>query len=77
MDVSKILKQLRAERDQIDEAIRSLERLAQHRPRQAGRIPDYLPLKEPSQGGTPPAVSGAIDAARSALPRRGIRRRPT
>jgi hypothetical protein len=42
MDVSKILAELRRERDQIDEAILTLERLAQSRGRRRGRPPAWM-----------------------------------
>jgi len=42
MDVSKILAELRLEREQIEEAIISLERLARGRGRRRGRPPAWL-----------------------------------
>jgi hypothetical protein len=42
MDVLKILADLRRERDQLDEAILTLERLAQGRGRRRGRPPSWL-----------------------------------
>jgi len=42
MDVSKILTELREERRQIEEAIVSLERLAQGRGRRRGRPPAWM-----------------------------------
>jgi hypothetical protein len=42
MDVSKILAELREERDQVDEAILSLERLALGRGRRRGRPPSWM-----------------------------------
>ncbi len=42
MDVSKILSELRDERQQIEEAIVSLERLARGRGRRRGRPPAWL-----------------------------------
>ena len=42
MDVSKILTELRQEREQIEEAIVSLERLASGRGRRRGRPPAWL-----------------------------------
>ncbi len=42
MDVSKILAELRLERDQIDEAILSLERLAASRGKRRGRPPKWM-----------------------------------
>lgn len=42
MDVAKILAELRLEREQIEEAIISLERLARGRGRRRGRPPSWL-----------------------------------
>jgi hypothetical protein len=42
MDVSKILTELREERQQLEEAILSLERLARGRGRRRGRPPAWL-----------------------------------
>lgn len=42
MDVSKILAELREERQQIEEAILSLERLARGRGRRRGRPPAWM-----------------------------------
>ncbi len=42
MDVTKILAELRQEREQIEEAIISLERLAQGRGKRRGRPPAWL-----------------------------------
>jgi hypothetical protein len=42
MDVSKILEELRQEREQLEEAILSLERLARGRGRRRGRPPSWM-----------------------------------
>ena len=42
MDVSKILEELRNEREQLEEAILSLERLARGRGRRRGRPPAWM-----------------------------------
>ncbi len=42
MDVTKILAELRMEREQIEEAILSLERLADGRGRRRGRPPKWM-----------------------------------
>ena len=42
MDVSKILEELRREREQLEEAILSLERLARGRGRRRGRPPSWM-----------------------------------
>ncbi len=57
MDVSKILAELRAEREQIEEAILSLERLARGRGRRRGRPPAWMSAAEPAapkRRGRPP-----------------------
>jgi hypothetical protein len=42
MDVTKILDELRQEREQLEEAILSLERLARGRGRRRGRPPSWM-----------------------------------
>lgn len=42
MDVSKILSELRQEREQLEEAIMSLERLARGRGKRRGRPPSWM-----------------------------------
>lgn len=57
MDVSKILAELKAEREQIEEAILSLERLARGRGRRRGRPPAWMSGSEeqpPKRRGRPP-----------------------
>jgi hypothetical protein len=44
MDVTKIITELRQEREQIEEAIISLERLARGRGRRRGRPPAWLAM---------------------------------
>ena len=52
MDVSKILEELRREREQLEEAILSLERLARGRGRRRGRPPAWM--AEAKKRGRPP-----------------------
>jgi hypothetical protein len=52
MDVSKILAELRQEREQLEEAILSLERLARGRGRRRGRPPAWM--TEAKRRGRPP-----------------------
>jgi hypothetical protein len=52
MDVVKMLADLRQEREQIEEAIISLERLAQGRGKRRGRPPSWL--MEAKKRGRPP-----------------------
>lgn len=52
MDVAKMLSDLRQEREQIEEAILSLERLARNRGRRRGRPPSWM--QEVKKRGRPP-----------------------
>jgi DNA invertase Pin-like site-specific DNA recombinase len=52
MDVAKILVELRQEREQIEEAIMSLERLARGRGKRRGRPPAWM--TEVKRRGRPP-----------------------
>jgi len=52
MDVTKILTDLRQEREQLEEAILSLERLALGRGKRRGRPPAWM--TEPKKRGRPP-----------------------
>jgi hypothetical protein len=54
MDVAKILVELRDERQQIQEAILSLERLAHGRGKRRGRPPAWLSQVGPKRRGRPP-----------------------
>lgn len=54
MDVGKILAELKAEREQIEEAIVSLERLARGRARGRGRPPNWMVDTIPKRRGRPP-----------------------
>jgi DNA invertase Pin-like site-specific DNA recombinase len=53
MDVTKILTELRQEREQIEEAIMSLERLARGRGRRRGRPPAWMAEIEKKRGRPP------------------------
>ncbi len=55
MDLSKALAELRQEREQIDEAILSLERLARGRGPRRGRPPTWMSTLPARRGGRPPA----------------------
>lgn len=61
MDVAKILADLRQEREQIEEAILSLERLASGRGRRRGRPPRWM--AEAKKRGRPPAKKGKSESA--------------
>jgi hypothetical protein len=68
MDVTKILAELKAEREQIEEAIISLERLARGRGKRRGRPPSWLsPSDEetvaaPKRRGRPPGSKNKVQA---------------
>jgi hypothetical protein len=60
MDVSKILAELKAEREQIEEAILSLERLARGRGNGPGRAPNWMAeVTRPAGSGQPPPATAA------------------
>jgi len=68
MDVSKILAELREERQQIEEAIVSLERLARGRGRRRGRPPAWMSgaaaaVTQPKRRGRPPGSKNKTAAA--------------
>jgi hypothetical protein len=65
MDVSKILSELKGEREQIEEAILSLERLARGRGRRRGRPPAWMSEITVKRRGRPPGSKNkpAADAA--------------
>ena len=64
MDVSKILVELRQEREQLEEAIISLERLARGRGRRRGRPPAWMSLTTATtkRRGRPPGSKNKADS---------------
>lgn len=60
MDVSKILADLRVERQQIEEAILSLERLARGRGKRRGRPPSWLSEVTAKRRGRPPGSKNKV-----------------
>jgi hypothetical protein len=69
MDVSKILAELKAEREQIEEAILSLERLARGRGPRRGRPPAWMAeLTGKPRRGRPPGSKNKSSAA-NAVPK--------
>lgn len=64
MDVAKILEDLRRERAQIEEAILTLERLAEGRGKRRGRPPSWL--SEARKRGRPPGSKNKVPAAAKA-----------
>jgi hypothetical protein len=63
MDVAKILEDLRRERAQIEEAILTLERLAEGRGKRRGRPPSWL--SEARKRGRPPGSKNKAPAAKA------------
>jgi hypothetical protein len=61
MDVSKILADLRQEREQLEEAILSLERLALGRGRRRGRPPSWMAVAK--KRGRPPGSKNKTNTA--------------
>jgi hypothetical protein len=67
MDVAKILAELRQERQQIEEAIVSLERLARGRARGRGRPPAWLAAATaPKRRGRPPGSKNKVTSSAQA-----------
>lgn len=60
MDVTKILEELRQEREQLEEAIMSLERLARGRGRRRGRPPAWMAAAK--KRGRPPGSKNKTTA---------------
>jgi hypothetical protein len=60
MDVTKILAELREEREQIEEAILSLERLARGRGRRRGRPPAWMSEMTAKRRGRPPGSKNKV-----------------
>jgi hypothetical protein len=66
MDVTKILGELRQEREQIEEAIISLERLARGRGRRRGRPPAWLSVAK-TRGRPPGSKNKNTGLAKTAV----------
>jgi hypothetical protein len=66
MDVSKILAELKAEREQIEAAIVSLERLALGRGRRRGRPPSWMSDVTTKRRGRPPGSKNKAQTTVSA-----------
>jgi hypothetical protein len=71
MDVGKILDELKAERQQVEEAIQNLERLARGRNRGPGRPPNWLadvaPPKRRPPDNLPPAAAMRVPRHRNGV----------
>ena len=67
MDVTKMLADLRQEREQIEEAILSLERLARGRGKRRGRPPAWMSaVVAPKRRGRPPGTKNGNAQAKKA-----------
>ena len=66
MDVTKILAELKGEREQIEEAILSLERLARGRGRGRGRPPSWMSEMTAKRRGRPPGSKNRVAADHAA-----------
>lgn len=67
MDVGKILSDLKQERDQLEEAIISLERLARGRGKRRGRPPAWLAdVQQVRRRGRPPGSKNKTSAQKQA-----------
>ena len=67
MDVAKILVELKSERQQIEEAILSLERLARGRGKRRGRPPAWMSgFEQPKRRGRPPGSKNKATLAAAA-----------
>ena len=71
MDVTKILAELRGEREQIEEAILSLERLARGRTRGRGRPPSWMAELPVKRRGRPPGSKNKAAADAVAVAPKG------
>ena len=68
MDVTKILEELRQEREQLEEAILSLERLARGRGRRRGRPPSWM--VEAKKRGRPVGSKNKPASAKAVAPQK-------
>jgi len=70
MDVSKVLAELRQERQQLEEAIMTLERLARGRGKRRGRPPAWMgkSSNSGSSASTPVASTGEVKRKRGRPP---------
>jgi hypothetical protein len=66
MEVAKILADLRQEREQLEEAILSLERLARGRGRRRGRPPAWM--SEAKRRGRPPGSKNKVPSVPKSQP---------
>ena len=65
MDVTKILADLRQERDQLEEAILSLERLARGRGKRRGRPPAWMATVAKKRGRPPGSKNKTQNASKA------------
>lgn len=67
MDVAKMLAELRQEREQIEEAILSLERLARGRGKRRGRPPAWMATAVKKRGRPPGSKNKAAPSGKAPL----------
>ncbi len=67
MDVAKMLAELRQEREQIEEAILSLERLARGRGKRRGRPPAWMATTVKKRGRPPGSKNKAVPSGKTPL----------
>lgn len=73
MDVTKILAELKEERQQIEEAIVSLERLARGRGRRRGRPPSWMSPETPvKRRGRPPGSKNKVTLEAGTAPKGAV-----
>jgi hypothetical protein len=72
VNISKIIAELRKEREQIEETVLSLEKLARGRPRRTGRTSGWFPKRsdDPDEGSGGSSAEGAGVLLLSKRPRR-------
>jgi hypothetical protein len=70
LDVVKILEELKAEKEQLEQAIVTLERLAEGRAPRRGRPPSYLSegTTAPRRRGRPPGSKNKVNKAAAPTP---------
>lgn len=69
LDVAKILEELKKEKEQLEQAINTLERLAQGRAPRRGRPPSWMSdTSAPKRRGRPPGSKNKVSASAGSEP---------